>query len=40
MTEYAFVLAAIALVVFATYQLMGSDVSVRVNQVNALLTSS
>ena len=40
MTEYALILAAIAVVVFITYQVMGQDISVMVNKVNSALTSS
>ena len=41
MTEYALILAAIAVVVFATYEVMGQDIGSLVNKVNsALLTSS
>jgi Flp pilus assembly pilin Flp len=40
MTEYALILAAIAVVVFATYQLMGQDIGSLVNKVNSALTSS
>ncbi|HKV56534.1 MAG TPA: Flp family type IVb pilin [Candidatus Binataceae bacterium] len=40
MTEYALILAAIAVVVFATYQLMGQDIGSLVNKVNSSLTAS
>ncbi len=40
MTEYAFILAAVAIVVWVTYQLMGQDVSVLVNRADTLLTTS
>jgi Flp pilus assembly pilin Flp len=40
MTEYAFILAAVAIVVWVTYQLMGQDVSSLVNRVDTLLTTS
>jgi Flp pilus assembly pilin Flp len=40
MTEYAFILAAVAIVVWVTYQLMGQDVSVLVTRVDDLLTTS
>lgn len=40
MTEYALILAAIAVVVFITYEVMGQDISVMVNKVNSALTSS
>jgi Flp pilus assembly pilin Flp len=37
MTEYALILAAVAVVVFAFYQTMGSDIGTMVNSVDALL---
>jgi Flp pilus assembly pilin Flp len=40
MTEYALILAAVAIVVWVTYELMGQDVSVLVNNVDTLLTTS
>jgi len=40
MTEYALILAAVAIVVFVTYQLMGQDVSSMVNNVDTALTAS
>jgi Flp pilus assembly pilin Flp len=40
MTEYALIMAAIAIVVFATYQLMGNDISSLVNKVNTDLTGA
>lgn len=40
MTEYALILAAIAIVVFVTYEVMGQDITVMVNKVNTALTSS
>jgi len=40
MTEYALILAAIAVVVFITYQVMGQDIGQMVNKVNSALTSS
>ena len=40
MTEYALILAAIAIVVFATYQLMGNDIGVLVNKINNDLVSA
>jgi len=40
MTEYAMILAAVAIVVFVTYQLMGQDVSSMVNNVDTALTAS
>lgn len=39
MTEYALIMAAVAIVVFATYQIMGQDVGSLVNKVNTDLTS-
>jgi Flp pilus assembly pilin Flp len=40
MTEYALILAAIAVVVFITYEVMGQDIGTMVNKVNTALTSS
>jgi Flp pilus assembly pilin Flp len=41
MTEYALILAAVAIVVFVTYQLMGQDIGSLVNKIdNALTTAS
>jgi Flp pilus assembly pilin Flp len=41
MTEYALILAAVAIVVYVTYQLMGQDIGSLVNNVdNALTTAS
>lgn len=40
MTEYALILAAIAVVVFITYEVMGQDISSMVNKVDTALTSS
>lgn len=40
MTEYALILAAIAVVVFVTYQIMGQDIGSLVNRVNTALTTS
>lgn len=40
MTEYAFILAAVAIVVWVTYEVMGQDVSTLVNRVDDLLTTS
>ena len=40
MTEYALILAAVAVVVFITYEVMGQDISKMVNSVDAALTSS
>jgi len=40
MTEYALILAAIAVVVFVTYQIMGQDIGSLVNKVDNALTAS
>jgi len=40
MTEYALILAAIAVVVFVTYEVMGQDIGSMVNKVNSALSSS
>jgi Flp pilus assembly pilin Flp len=40
MTEYALIMAAIAVVVFITYQTMGNDIGSLVNGINSDLTSS
>jgi Flp pilus assembly pilin Flp len=40
MTEYALILAAFAVVVFITYEVMGQDISSMVNKVDSALTSS
>lgn len=40
MTEYAFVLAAVAIAVFATYEIFGQDVSSLVSTVNAQFAAS
>jgi Flp pilus assembly pilin Flp len=40
MTEYALILAAVAVVVFITYEVMGQDISKMVNSVDSALTSS
>jgi len=40
MTEYALILAAIAVVVFITYEVMGQDISAMVNKVDSALTST
>ena len=40
MTEYALILAAIAVVVFVTYQVMGQNIGSLVNRVNTALTST
>lgn len=40
MTEYALILAAIAVVVFVTYQIMGQNIGSLVSRVNAALTAT
>ena len=40
MTEYAFVLAAVAIAVYATYQIFGQDVSSMVNRVDVQIAGS
>jgi Flp pilus assembly pilin Flp len=40
MTEYALIMAAIAVVVFVTYQTMGNDIKTLLNNVNTDLTSA
>lgn len=40
MTEYALIMAAIAVVVFAVYQTMGQDIETLVNSVNSSLTAA
>ena len=40
MTEYALILAAVAIVVFVTYQLMGQDIGSLVNKVDNDLTTA
>ena len=40
MTEYALIMAAVAVVVFVTYQTMGNDIGSLVNNINSDLTSS
>jgi Flp pilus assembly pilin Flp len=40
MTEYALILAAIAIVVYATYEAMGSDIGTFVNSLGSQLTAS
>lgn len=40
MTEYALILAAVAIVVFVTYQTMGNDIGSLVNTVNTDLTTA
>jgi Flp pilus assembly pilin Flp len=40
MTEYALILAAVAVAVYATYQTMGTDIKTMVGTVNTSLTAS
>lgn len=40
MTEYALIMAAVAIVVFATYQAMGTDIGSLVSTVNSDLTTA
>jgi Flp pilus assembly pilin Flp len=40
MTEYALIMAAVAVVVFITYQTMGQDIGSLVNKVNTDLTAA
>ena len=40
MTEYALIMAAVAIVVFVTYQAMGNDIGSLVNGINTDLTTS
>ena len=40
MTEYALIMAAVAVVVFITYETMGQDISSLVNLVNTDLTTA
>ncbi len=40
MTEYALILAAVAIVVFVTYEVMGQDIGSLVNRIDAALTAS
>jgi Flp pilus assembly pilin Flp len=40
MTEYALILAAVAVVVFITYEIMGQDITSMVNKVDTDLTSA
>jgi Flp pilus assembly pilin Flp len=40
MTEYALILAAVAVVVFVTYEVMGQDINTLVNGVDKTLTAS
>jgi Flp pilus assembly pilin Flp len=40
MTEYALILAAVAVVVFITYEIMGQDITSMVNKVDTDLTTA
>ena len=40
MTEYALIMAAVAVVVFITYETMGQDIGSLVNKVNTDLTTA
>jgi Flp pilus assembly pilin Flp len=40
MTEYALILAAVAVAVFVTYQIMGQDINSLVGQVDNILTAT
>jgi Flp pilus assembly pilin Flp len=40
MTEYALILAAIAVVVFVTYEVMGQDINTLVNGIDSDLTAA
>jgi Flp pilus assembly pilin Flp len=40
MTEYALILAAVAVVVFITYEVMGQDISTLVNFIDSDLSSA
>jgi Flp pilus assembly pilin Flp len=40
MTEYALILAAIAVVVFVTYEVMGQDISSLVNRIDTDLSAA
>ncbi len=40
MTEYALIMAAVAVVVFITYETMGQDIGSLVNSVNTDLTTA
>ena len=40
MTEYALIMAAVAVVVFVTYQTMGNDIGSLVNNINTDLTTA
>jgi Flp pilus assembly pilin Flp len=40
MTEYALILAAVAIVVYVTYQVMGQDITSMVNKIDSALLAS
>jgi Flp pilus assembly pilin Flp len=40
MTEYALILAAVAIVVFVTYEVMGQDIGSLVNKIDTALTTA
>jgi Flp pilus assembly pilin Flp len=40
MTEYALILAAVAIVVFAVYEVMGQNITTLVNKVDSALSAS
>jgi Flp pilus assembly pilin Flp len=40
MTEYALILAAVAIVVFITYEVMGQDIGTLVNKIDNALTTT
>ena len=40
MTEYALILAAVAIVTYITYQVMGQDIGSMVNTIDSALSSS
>lgn len=40
MTEYALILAAVAIVAYVTYQVMGQDIGTMVNTIDSALSSS
>jgi Flp pilus assembly pilin Flp len=40
MTEYALILAAVAIVVFVTYEVMGQDIGSLVNKIDSSLLGS
>ena len=40
MTEYALILAAVAIVVFVTYEVMGQDIGTLVSNVDKALTTT